>query len=238
MKNITKKIFYLILFSFIACLILMIILVPTTLIQHSQNYKIELQHYIDQPDYKPDLIIVYTGQKGRLSEGFQLASLYPNAQILISGVNHHHSAYSLSQLTDLENYKNKSKNKDHLIEQLSLDYQSKNTIENVYNTLIFLKQNPQFKEIVIISHDYHLYRIQMIFQQLLNNSHIEEIHLPKSQLLKKSYSHPWNILFYPVKSQFLTWHSQKIYMKEMIKILRTWWQLTIKEREEIQNGKN
>lgn len=90
---------------------------------------------------------------------------------------------------------------DHLID---VDAYSQNTIENVMATLSLLRREKKFKKVLVISHDYHLYRIKMIFEKL--------------QREDESFV----IAYYGVDSQKLNVRQLKIYMYEVLKILKTY----------------
>ena len=115
-----------------------------------------------------DAITVFTGDQGRIESAFQLAKKMPNSKLLITGVHNNNSLETLanSQIDSLTP-ESLIKNYSHLVE---IDYEAKNTIENVLTTLIYARQNQTTKEIIIVSSDYHLPRIKLILS-VLQESH-------------------------------------------------------------------
>lgn len=122
-----------------------------------QASKKTLSHFYQRA---PDAITVFTGDKGRIQSAFELAKKMPGAKLLITGVHNNnslktianHQIDSLSAEKLVENY-------SHLVE---IDYDAKNTIENVITTLFYSRQNIATKKMIIVSSDYHIARIQLI----------------------------------------------------------------------------
>jgi uncharacterized SAM-binding protein YcdF (DUF218 family) len=143
----------------------------------------------------PDAIVVFTGDKGRIKYTIDLHKKWPEALLLISGV---HGSNSLKTLIPEES---------HLLNssaQVEIDYEAKNTLDNVRETLNYLKNSEKkLERVLIISSDYHIFRIKMI--------------LDRSDKDK-------NISFY-YDSVFTDWKNfsqwRKIF-KESFKIFRTW----------------
>src|SRR5690606_17071162 len=95
---------------------------------------------------QPDLIVVYTGDQGRIPYAIQKARDVSQSQVFISGIFTSRSVDSLvSPLTEEVN--------DIDINMLEIDYQARNTVENVMATYQHLRHNYAFKKILIISHD-------------------------------------------------------------------------------------
>jgi uncharacterized SAM-binding protein YcdF (DUF218 family) len=151
-------------------------------------------------DDAPDLIAVYTGDRGRIEFGVSYALTHPSSKFLISGV------YSKNTLNDLinQNLKRlpKETNIDLLSQVIELDYQARNTLENVLMTLQFSRQEMHLKKIYVISSNYHLMRIWMLFNLLTGeNDHIR-------------------LYMYGVESQTSVMSTVKLYLLEATKILK------------------
>lgn len=112
----------------------------------------------------PDAIAVYTGDKGRISYALDLLKKNPSAKLFISGV------YATNSFQTLLN-KNEVISAEELEGvQVDLDYDSKDTFENVRETVEFLGQNTELNKILIISSDYHILRIKMIVSHYIKDS--------------------------------------------------------------------
>lgn len=147
----------------------------------------------------PDLIAVFTGGSGRVEHALKELLRYPYAKLLISGV------YSKNNLQILieKNIPNNETKVDYLSRLVELDFQAKNTIENVLMTTQYLKSIPNIENVLIISSDYHLTRIKLLFNIITN-------HYPNVKFY-----------FYGVSSTDSYFKRTQIYTIELIKILRT-----------------
>lgn len=105
------------------------------------------------PVNNPDYIIVFTGDYGRIEEALKLSKEFPNVLLLISGVNPSLSLKDLAQSNTTIDQEDPN---------INIDY-AKNTLENVLFSLNEVKNHPQVQNILIISSEYHLPRIHMLF---------------------------------------------------------------------------
>lgn len=112
----------------------------------------------------PDLIAVFTGDSGRIEAALNYAIKHPSSKLLISGVYEKNSIITLIKTNKLQLPANA--NIDYLSQLIELDYQSQNTLDNVIITLNFLRKNKTFHRVLIISSDYHLARIHLLFHFL------------------------------------------------------------------------
>jgi len=146
----------------------------------------------------PDLIVVFTGDKGRINFALEKAREYGQSHIFVSGVNERNTIHSLfptnSSIGALDS------------NLFDLDYASRNTFENVINTLNYIDKNKGLKRVLIISHDYHIPRIKMVMDYLVSG--------------QKSIEAP-NYFYWGIKSDSSNWRNIKIIFKESIKIFRT-----------------
>lgn len=115
----------------------------------------------------PDVIAVFTGDIGRIDYTLKKAEKHPSAKIFITGV------YAKNSLKTLLQKQGKDISVAEYLEQeshhIQIDYLARNTIENGLNTLRYLKTLDKHKNILIISSDYHIYRISKIMEALKDN---------------------------------------------------------------------
>lgn len=149
----------------------------------------------------PDLISVYTGDVGRLDYTFKLANKYPSSKVLISGV------YAKNSLTTLLKKQGKGISVDEYLENeshhIELDYLARNTIENVLSTIRYLGKIDGVKKILIVSSDYHIFRIKRIVDSLKNE---------KSQ---------YKFYYYGIKSDYTKFRNIKVLFKEVYKLIKS-----------------
>lgn len=150
----------------------------------------------------PDAIAVYTGDKGRIAYALDLLKKNPSSKLFISGV------YATNSFQTLLN-KNEIISAEELEGvQVDLDYDSRDTFENVRETVQFLKENPELNRILIISSDYHILRIKMIVNFYHKNTDKE-------------------FYFDITETKFNNWKNFKKLFWEAIKIIRTFFLLNI-----------
>ncbi len=107
----------------------------------------------------PDLIVVFTGDKGRIPLSVELSKKYPSSKVFITGV---YAKNTVDLL--LRNSASPSEEVDS--NQFEIDYLARNTVENVISMLRFIREKEGIQKVLIISSDYHLYRIQRIVNTL------------------------------------------------------------------------
>lgn len=120
----------------------------------------------------PDAIVVFTGDKGRIAKAIELIKRNPTAKLFISGV------YGSNSLKTLLVYQSSPEDQLKAQEmltspeyQVDLDYEARNTMENVKETLELLQNvEEKIEKVLVISSDYHIFRIRMIFETLLTTS--------------------------------------------------------------------
>lgn len=106
----------------------------------------------------PDLIVVFTGDKGRIPFALSLAKDYKSSQVFITGVHNKNN---------LETFLKPLAIKDEInTENIEIDYLARNTIENAVATLRHLREKRGLKDILVISHDYHILRIKTILSAI------------------------------------------------------------------------
>lgn len=147
----------------------------------------------------PDAIAVFTGDKGRISYALELLKKNPSSKLFISGV---HAANSFETLLIKQATPTIGEAIKNVGVQVDLDYKSQNTFENVRETVKFLKNNSEFKKVLIISSDYHIMRIKLIMS-----------HYMKSQRPE--------FYFDSVINSYSSWNDIKKLLKESLKISRT-----------------
>tara|TARA_R110002072_G_scaffold534_4_gene3737 strand:- start:20607 stop:21227 length:621 start_codon:yes stop_codon:yes gene_type:complete len=102
----------------------------------------------------PDLIVVFTGDKGRIPFALELANEYKHSQVFITGVHNKNNLETLINPLPIKDEVNSN--------AVEIDYLARNTIENAVATLRYLREKRGFKNILVISHDYHILRIKTI----------------------------------------------------------------------------
>lgn len=147
----------------------------------------------------PDAIAVFTGDKGRIAHAMKLLKENPTAKLFISGVYASNSVQTLLK-KQVDSSTSEDLQTDDM--QVDLDYESKNTFENVRETVQFVKANPDLKNILIISSDYHIMRIKIIISHFMDDAHPQ-------------------FYFDSVPTSYSSWKDIKKLLKESVKIVRT-----------------
>ena len=140
----------------------------------------------------PDLIVVFTGGPGRIEYAIKKAEEFKQPNVFISGVYEKNSVKNLITASDPQGT-------DHI----ELDYTARNTVENVVNTLKYLRSNRGLNKILIISSDYHIMRIKQIINTLIQKED------------------RFNFYFSAVPSNYLHFRNLKILYIETFKLVRT-----------------
>jgi uncharacterized SAM-binding protein YcdF (DUF218 family) len=153
----------------------------------------------------PDAIAVFTGDKGRIGYALELLKKNPSAKLFISGV---YAANSFETLIKKQATPESGIELGQPGMQVDLDYESKNTFENVRETVQFLHANPDLNNVLIISSDYHIMRIKLII------SHFFDGHKPE-------------LYFDSVTNNYSSWKDIRKLLKESVKISRTFVMLKI-----------
>ncbi|MFL5784351.1 MAG: YdcF family protein [Bacteriovoracaceae bacterium] len=160
----------------------------------------------------PDAIAVFTGDRGRINYALELMTKNPSAKLFISGV---HAANSFQTLVKTQVHPTTGEavnaNPDM---QVELDYASKNTFQNVVETVRFLEKNQQLNNVLIISSDYHIMRIKLII------SHFIKARKPE-------------VYFDSVPGTYNEWNDVRKLLKEAIKIVRSFVQLKVLGKESV-----
>ena len=146
---------------------------------------------------RPDLIVVFTGDKGRIPFALELAEKYQQPNVFISGVYEKNTVDSL-----IPKYKDVSNKID--VKFLKIDYLAKNTVENVIFTMRFLRENPGFKRVLIVSNDYHITRINLI------NSRFQ------------TEQDDFEFYYYGIETDYTSFRNIKILYKEVYKLIRAY----------------
>ncbi len=142
----------------------------------------------------PDLIVVFTGDAGRISYAIKKAKESEHTQVLISGVYARNTLKNLLDQYDQEKLSSK---------QIEIDYLARNTNENVIYSLRFIRSQQVLKKILIISSDYHIFRIQMLIAGM------------------KSEQDDFLVYYQGTTTDYFNWRSIRILMKEGVKVLKS-----------------
>jgi len=142
----------------------------------------------------PDLIVVFTGDAGRIQFAVKKAQEFKQPNVFITGVHEKNSVKTLMRPIDPLTPDT---------EHIELDYTARNTVENVVSTLKYLRSNRGLNKILIISSDYHIMRIKVIINTLMKEDE------------------KFQFFFTPVPSDFFTFKHVRILYTETFKLLRT-----------------
>ncbi len=149
----------------------------------------------------PDAIVVFTGDRGRLARAVELSKRWPEAQLLISGVYGGNSLKTLVQGRE---------DAQALLESptpVDLDYEAMDTLGNVRETLEHVeRQLHTANRLLIVTSDYHVLRVRMIFAALLQQR-------------------PLKVYFESVATPGWRWAEVRKYALESTKIVRAWFLL-------------
>lgn len=153
----------------------------------------------------PDAIAVFTGDRGRIAYAIELLNKNPSAKLFISGV---YAANSFK--TILQSQVNPATGQNFKIDemQVELDYESTNTFENVRETVKFLENDPKLNNVLIISSDYHIMRIDLIISHFI-------------------LSDKPRFFFDSVTSSYHSWTDIRKLLLEAVKIARTFMVLKV-----------
>lgn len=143
----------------------------------------------------PDLIVVFTGAQGRIEYAVKSAQEFRQPNVFITGVHEKNSVKTIMNPLASD----PTESTDHI----ELDYTARNTVENVISTLKYLRNNRGLNKILVVSSDYHIMRIKMIFAALIKEDE------------------KFEIFFSPVPSNYLSFRSIKILYTEVFKLART-----------------
>jgi len=115
----------------------------------------------------PDLVAIFTGDGGRITDGLNILRSNSFTQLFITGVYNRNTINSLLKASKTPPLNDKE------LARIEIDYLARNTVENVISTLLYLRKQKQFKKIQIISSDYHLARIQLILNKVKSQEDLE-----------------------------------------------------------------
>ena len=153
----------------------------------------------------PDIIVIFTGDSGRIPYGMRLAKDFNQSNIFITGVYNKNSVETIINPLELG---------DEIdLNLLEIDYYARNTVENCISTLRHLREKKGFKEILVVSHDYHIPRIKTIFKKIMTDED------------------PYKLYFSGISTDYSNWRNLKILYTEVYKFLRTYAFLMIWDSE-------
>jgi uncharacterized SAM-binding protein YcdF (DUF218 family) len=150
----------------------------------------------------PDVIAVFTGDAGRIAHSLKKAELYPSAKLFITGV------YAKNSLKTLLHKQGANLSVDQFLEQeghhIELDYLARNTVENALATFRYLKKMDGSKNVLIISSDYHIFRIRKILDTLADDDEVKK----------------YNFYFESIKSDYTKKRNLRKLFKEVYKFVK------------------
>jgi len=160
----------------------------------------------------PDIIVVFTGDQGRVEHALKLASKYPTAKLYISGVFSQNSLITLVQENKVK--LPPSRGIDWLSQNIEIDYAAQNTIGNVLMTLNYIRKNYLSGKVLVISSNYHFTRINLLFNFFTDK---------KEKL---------SFIYEPVKKQEFWYYKLKKTFFESLKFLNTIFVLILWDHED------
>ena len=102
--------------------------------------------YYSIPSDKADAIVIFTGERGRISQGLGLLKVYPNTPILVSGVGHDMHSLPLAR-----------KLRKDIVGDITLGRDAQNTLGNADETKKWVQERG-FKSIRLVTSHYHMPR--------------------------------------------------------------------------------
>jgi uncharacterized SAM-binding protein YcdF (DUF218 family) len=106
-------------------------------------------------------------------------------------------------------------NTDIIEANVDLDYESKNTFQNVKETVTFIKNDSLIQNVLIISSDYHIMRIKFILNHLISDSSLK-------------------FYYDGLEVDYKNWDNLRKLLKESIKLTRTFFMLKILRRDVLE----
>ena len=149
----------------------------------------------------PDLIVVFTGDNGRIPFALKKAQEYGEVNLFITGVYVKNTVKTLLQ------------NQSYDFDKIDIDYHANNTVENVIATLRHLGEHPEIHKVLIISHDYHLLRIKLL---------LEKIEREKMNV---------NFHYMGIPADYQQWRNLKLVATEVFKLARAYAFVLLWDRE-------
>jgi len=150
-----------------------------------------------------DVIVVFTGDKGRIKRALTLTTKWPEARVMISGV------YGSNTLKTIVTGQVGAEELLKSPVQVEIDYEALDTLGNVRETLEHLKNSTLTpKRVLVVTSDYHVMRVRMIFNHLMKNE-------------------TYQVYYEGVESNWSRWSNITKLFKESLKTLRVWFILKL-----------
>lgn len=146
----------------------------------------------------PDLIVVFTGDGGRINYAIDQAIKFKKSKIFISGV------YSKNTVESILIRSKKNIDLESFSKRVHIDYLARNTVENAISTFRYLAERPEIKNILLITHDYHIMRTRLIVDKV------------------KMHRANYNINYYGIKTNYEKFRNIKLLYKEVYKLIRAY----------------
>lgn len=141
--------------------------------------------FILENSNQPLLVICLAGGKGRIEEALGLLAEGVSNQLFIVGAGKSSTATSIIKALTPE-FKNTLPVTEKLWQQITVETESKNTIENAIAVSQYLKQMQPTQRLILVTSSYHMKRSILILQNILG--HDIEIYpvVPKQEQLEKN----------------------------------------------------
>lgn len=180
--------------GFLSIFLVLYILFCAFLVFYSINRTQHSQEVLFQRP--PDMVVIFTGDIGRIPTGLKLAKEYNQPNIFITGVYNKNTIESLLRPLSDEYIQDPN--------LLEIDYWARNTVENVISTLRHIRQRNAQEDIIIVSHDYHILRIKLIIDRL------------------KAKDDQSRFFYYGVRANYLEVRNLRILAREVFKLMRAY----------------
>jgi uncharacterized SAM-binding protein YcdF (DUF218 family) len=146
-------------------------------------YETESQIQITD-DHSQSAVICLAGGKGRIEAAFDLYASGVGNSLYIVGAGPKTTLQSLLRNIPPATFQKISVERRA---RISIEIQSRNTIENAYVVNRYLQQNPEIKKVVVLTSGYHMKRSLFILRQFAENPNVEYFsYVPPRESVQKS----------------------------------------------------
>lgn len=147
-------------------------------------------NYTNKPIHtKNDAIVVLTGGAHRINTAFSMLLKGNASHLFISGV---YEGNSLEVLVSASSLNDKDKNNIRHHCCITLDYEAHTTVQNAMESIKWLTKH-HFKNVIIVTSDYHILRTELLFQHLAPKNITFQYYGVASYSNKFEYSYWQNI---------------------------------------------
>ncbi|MDA9189732.1 YdcF family protein [bacterium] len=179
--------------------------VATSFVLFSHHESINTEEFFFEK--RPDLMVVFTGDSGRIPYALKLYDDYQFPKLFITGV------YAKNTVESLVRKYGKEKIDPS---QIEIDYLAQNTVGNIVATLRYLKDQGNIKNVLIITHDYHILRSKFLMNKI-----------------KDSETLPYKFHYLGLEANYASFRNIRILVTEFFKFLRIGWIISFGDKNKI-----